>query len=381
MVRDAFVIPQHRIYLNVGTLGAQPRVVIDAVVEHTRRVAETYPPAAPWDLLKAELGELLGGDAAGFVFPRNTTEAMNFVANGLDFAAGDEILTTDHEHIGGLCCWQLAATRQGLRLRVLPLPSADAGTEAVVDTLRRAVSARTRVISFSHVNFTNGLVMPAREIVRLCRERDIIAVVDGAHPPGLIPVDLADLDPDFYASSPHKWLLAPQGTGLLWMREPWRTRLWPTIASGGWDDRSLGAHRFNHLGTLDESRLFGLLAALRFHRTIGSDRVMQRIRQLRDRLVDGLTGVRGLSLTSPAIPDAAAGMVSFRIAGRDMLELQRRLSDTEAPPGTPDASRRLQIRTRVIGEYDYGWMRLAPHIYNDETEIDTAVAALAAAVA
>lgn len=372
IVRDAFSIPADRIYLNVGTLGAQPRVVVDAVVEHTRRVAETLPPALDWDALKDALGRLLDADAAGFVFPRNTTEGMSFVANGLELRAGDEILTTDHEHIGGLCCWQLVAARHDLRLRQLPLPPPDAPPEAILEVFRNALTARTRVVSVSHVTFTHGRVLPVRALVELCRSRGIVSVVDGAHPPGLMPFSLREIGPDFYASSPHKWLLAPQGTGFLWMADEWRTRLWPTLASGGWDDLSLGAHRFNHLGTLDESRLAGLAAALRFHEDVGADRVADRVRTLRTRLFDGLAALPRVRLVTPRGP-LAEGMVSFTVDGIPSLELQRRLARVTVN------GREVRIRTRVIGEYDYGWMRLSPHIYNSEDDIDTVIAALGAA--
>src|SRR5919108_1058916 len=288
LVRNAFLIPRDRIYLNVGTLGVQPRVVVDAVIEHTRRVAMSYPPAVQWETLKQHVAELLNGDAAGFVFPRNTTEAMNFVANGLELGAGDEVLTTNHEHIGGLCCWQLLAARRRIALRQLELPAPAASAAELVDVFRRALSRRTRVVSVSHVTFTNGTVMPVREISALCRDRGMICVVDGAHPPGMMRVDLRAIDPDFYASSPHKWLCAPQGTGLLYLREPWRTRLWPTLASGDWNNVQLGAHRLNHLGTFDESRLAGLDAAILFQQTIGVDRIEARVRELRRRLIDGL---------------------------------------------------------------------------------------------
>jgi selenocysteine lyase/cysteine desulfurase len=368
VVRDAFLIPDDRIYLNVGTLGPQPRVVVDAVIEHTRRVAMTYPPGVDWEALKNRLGALVRADGAGFVFPRNTTEGMSFVANGIDFRAGDEILTTDHEHIGGLCPWQLASKRHSLVLRQLPLPVPEPVADEIVEIFRRALTPRTRVISVSHVTFTTGLVMPVRELARLCRERDIIFVVDGAHPPGLMPVDLAALQPDFYASSPHKWLLAPQGSGFLWMREDWRTRLWPSLASGGWDDLSLGAHRFNHLGSFDESRLAGLDAALQFHQTLGSERVYARIRQLRRRLAERLQQNPRVRVVSPADDARVAGMVAFRVEGIEALELQRRLAEIDAGEG-----RRVRIRTRVIGEYGYNWMRLSPHVYNTNEEIDEAV--------
>jgi isopenicillin-N epimerase len=363
-VRDAFLIPEDRIYLNVSTLGPQPRAVVDAVVEHTRRVAETYPPRTDWDALKARLGAFVNCEPAGLVFPRNTTEGMNFVANGLELEPGDEILTTDHEHIGGLCPWQLVAARRGLTLRQLPLPMTPAGEDEVVDLFASAVGPRTRVVSISHATFTTGLLMPVRRIVELCRANGIIVVVDGAHPPGMMRVDIASLAPDFYASSPHKWLLAPQGTGFLWMAEEWRMRLWPTLASGGWDDLSLGAHRFNHLGTLDESRLAGLDAALGFQEAIGIDRIEARVRRLRRHLFDRLREIRGVEIVSVEDDARAAGMVSFRVAGMESLELQRRLSAIETATGAHS------VRTRVISEYDYDLMRLSPHIYNTMEELD-----------
>ena len=362
VVRRQYMIPDDRLFLNPATLGPQPRTVVDAVVEHTRRTAETYPPPTDWEALKARVGRLLNADPHGLVFPRNTTEGMNFVAQGLELGPGDEVLTTDHEHIGGLCCWEVLAARRGVTLRQLPLPVPATSKAELVDLFRDALTDRTRVISISHVTFTNGTTMPVREIVTLGREHGITVVVDGAHPPGMMRVDMEALgSPDFYASSPHKWLGAPQGTGLLWMDERWRTRLWPTEASGGWDDLSLGAHRFNHLGTMDGSRLAGLDAAVRFHDAVGTDRVEARCRALRRRLRQGLEVLPGITVATPAGETLSAGVVSFELDGIDALELQRRLA------------REGNVRTRVVSEYDYGWVRLAPHVYNTEAEVDRVV--------
>lgn len=365
-VRDQFLIPEDRLYFNVGTLGPQPRPVLEAAVEAMRRTAMTYPPGVEWDDLKARLAEVVGGDPEGFAFPRNTTEAMNFVANGLELGAGDEVVTTDHEHIGGLCCWELARDRRGVRLTTVPLPLEPQGPDELVRLFARALGPRTRVVSVSHVTFTNGLVLPVAEIARLCHERGIVSVVDGAHPPGLMPVDVAAVGADFYASSPHKWLLAPQGTGFLYIAGGWRQRLWPTLASGGWDDPELGAHRFNHLGTIDESRLWGLDAALRFHLDIGTERVADRVEFLRRRLLDGLATLPRVEVVTPEAPGLAAGMVSFRVREMDALVLQRKLAEAA------------NVRSRVIGEYGYGWMRLSPHIYNTPAEVDRVLAGIAA---
>ena len=358
LVRAQFLIPPDRIYLNNGTLGPSPYVVVDAVTEHIRRVAMTYPPGVAWDDLKQSLSSLLGGDADGFVFPRNTTEAMNFVAHGLELEPGDEVLTTDHEHIGGLEPWKLVTARQGLSLHVMSLPVPARSADDLLRAVWSGVTDRTRVMSVSHLTFTTGTILPIRELANRCAERGIVLVVDGAHPPGMIQLDLAALGGDFYASSPHKWLLAPQGTGLLYLSEGWRERLWPTLASGGWDDLSLGAHRFNHMGTMDESRLAGLLAASEFFLAIGMDRVEARVRYLQGLLQDGLASIAGVALATPADNSMRAAIVSFRMEGVESLALQGHLSRTE------------QIRTRVIGEYDYGWMRLSTHIYNGPDDIE-----------
>lgn len=367
-VRSAFFIPEDRIYFNVGTLGPQPDTVVAAVAEHTRRVASTYPPRTDWEALKTRVSQLLGGDPEGYVFPRNTTEAMSFVANGLDLGRGDEILTTAHEHIGGVSCWEVIAERHRASLIRVALPERPTDREDWVRLFADQITPRTRVISVSHVTFTNGVVLPVRDLAATARTQGITMVVDGAHPPGLMPVDLDQVGADFYASSPHKWLLAPQGTGLLYVGPEWRERLWPSVASGGWNDLTLGAHRLNHMGTMDESRLAGLEAAIRFHNVLGTETVAARIRELRRRLLQHLLEIPGVQLRSPLGDPFAAGMVSFTVEGVPALDLQQRLAEEG------------RIRTRVISEYDLGWMRISPHVYNSEAEIDRLAELVAAAV-
>lgn len=354
-VRGEFLIPRDRIYLNNGTLGPQPRVVVQAVEEHTRQVAATFPPPTSWEDLKESLSAALGGDPEGFVVPRNTTEAMNVVANGLELGPGDEVVTTDHEHIGGLSPWELVTTRRQARLVVATLPTPAPSSGALLEAVWERVTPATRVVSVSHVLFTNGTILPVRALADRCREAGVVMVVDGAHPPGLIPLDIGSLGADFYASSPHKWLLAPQGTGLLWIAPRWRDRLWPTLASGDWQEG--GAHRFNHVGTLDESRLSGLLAALEFHRTLGAEVVRNRVDALQAHLREGLAAIPGVRVRSPA-PSLTAGMTSFTMEGVDAAALQGYLARTA------------RIRTRVIAEYDLDWMRLSTHVYNQPSELD-----------
>ena len=357
LVKGQFLIAPDRIYLNNGTLGPSPRVVVDAVAEHTRRVAATFPPGVAWEDLKRSMADLVGGDPAGFVFPRNTTEAMSFVAGGLELETGDAVVTTDHEHIGGLEPWKLAAARHGLGLHVASLPAPAASSEALAEAVWSAVTPRTKVLSVSHVTFTTGTVLPVAELGRRCAEAGIVFVVDGAHPPGMMRLDVSRTGSDFYASSPHKWLLAPQGTGLLHIAPAWRERLWPTLASGGWDDLSLGAHRFNHLGTFDESRMAGLLAAAEFMQVLGMERVEARVRHLQGLLQAALQALPGVKVVTPGDEGLRVAMVAFAVEGVPALDLQAHLA------------RVANVRTRVISEYGYGWMRLSTHVYNNPDEI------------
>jgi isopenicillin-N epimerase len=358
LVRSQFLIPDDRIYLNNGTLGPSPRVVVDAVTEHARRVASTFPPGVAWDELKRSVAGLLGGDAEGFVFPRNTTEAMSFVANGIELGPDDDVVSTDHEHIGGLEPWRLVTRRRGASLTIASLPVPAPTSDALLEAVWGAVSSRTRVISVSHMTFTTGTVFPVAELALRCRDTGVILVVDGAHPPGMLDIDLHALGGDFYATSPHKWLLAAQGTGLLYLARPWRESLWPTLASGGWDDTSLGAHRLNHLGTTDESRLAGLLAALEFFHALEMPRVEARVRYLRGLLEAGLRSIEAVRVVSPTDEPMMGAMVSFAMDGVESADLQRHLSAVA------------NVRTRVIGEYDYGWMRFSTHVYNTPGEIE-----------
>jgi len=269
---------------------------------------------------------------------------------------------TTHEHVGGLCPWQAAAKRHDLVLTQIPLPVPPASSAAVLDAWRRAIGPRTRVLMISHVLFTNGLIQPVGELCALAREHGIVTAIDGAHPPGMLRFRLTDLGCDFYASSPHKWLLAPKGSGLLYVSEPWLDRLWPTIVSGGWDALQDKALRFDRKGTINESLLAGFQAAMEFHNLVGPERVERRIRWLGDRLYDGLAGIAGVDLKSPTDAALRAPLISFTVRGWTADDLIKALWE------------RGPVRVRHVAEYDYHWVRLSTHIYNTPEEVDRVVA-------
>jgi isopenicillin-N epimerase len=362
MVRSQFLISPKGIYFNTGTVGASPRTVLDAVVKHMTAF-ETVFEAEGVDLeaLRRSVGTLLGAPPTTLAFTRNTTESMSWIAGGLDLQPGDEVLMTTHEHVGGMCPWQAVTKRRQLVLTQIPLPVPPTSSGQVVEAWRRAIGPRTKVMMISHVLFTNGLIQPVKELCALARERGIITAIDGAHPPGMLRTNLADLGCDFYASSPHKWLLAPKGSGLLYVSEAWVDRLWPTIVSGGWDSLPDKAVRFDRKGTVNDSLFAGFQAAVDFHSLVGPERVERRIRWLADRLYDGLGRISGVELKSATDAALRAPMISFTVRGWTTDDLIKALWER----GT--------VRVRHVAEYDYHWVRLSTHIYNTPDEVDRVV--------
>jgi selenocysteine lyase/cysteine desulfurase len=351
------------VHLNTGTYGSCPLPVLEATIHHLRAFERMLGQEHPdLDALHQGLASFLGAWPGSVAVVGNTTEAMNIVANGIDLVPGDEILTTTHEHIGGRCCWELQAARRGAVLRTFDPPLDPASDEALVDAWRRELTPRTRVLSISHVLFTTGMIQPVRELVELARSRGIVSVIDGAHPPGMLALDLMAIDADYYASSPHKWLLAPKGTGLLVTRPDRLDATWPLIASGDWQ---AGDHRrFEHAGTGNESLLAGLAAALEFHRAIGREAIEARVRELATLLFDALDEVPGVRLVSPRGAAHRSAMVSFTKDGTTAEALQRRLG-------------RERIRTRRIAEYGYEYLRLSTHINVLPADLERTVEAIA----
>jgi L-cysteine/cystine lyase len=350
------------LHLNTGTYGACPIPVLEATIGHMRAFERmTRQEGVDRVALRAELEAFLGAWPGSVAVVRNTTEAMNIVAAGITLQPGDEVLTTTHEHIGGRCCWELAAKRHGIVLRTFTPPLDPSSEAQLAAAWMEHVTPRTRVLSISHVLFTTGLVQPVEALVRMAREKGIISVIDGAHPPGMLALDLQRLDADYYASSPHKWLLAPKGTGLLVTRPDRLATTWPLIASGEWDVDD--PRKFEHVGTGNDSLLAGLRAAVAFQQAIGREAIEARVHYLAARLDAALRKVPGVQVVSPRRPEFRGGMVSFTMDGVPAATLQRELG-------------RDRIRTRVIAEGDLGYLRLSTHLYVLPRDLDRVVGRL-----
>ena len=360
-VRGEFLISDELAYLNSGTLGPMPKPVYYAVVDGYRALAadpgreNSRHNAAQGDV-REKLAAFVNADPAEIALTRNTTEGMSFIANGLDLAAGDEVLVSFHEHPGGLQPWQLKAKRQGVVVTELPFPIPTPDPAAIVSRFADAITPRTRVISVSHVTFPTGCMLPVRELAELARSRGILTLVDGAHASGMMRLDMQELGVDFYASSPYKWLGAPVGTGFLYLRRESQERVWPTVATTGWDDEEAGARRYDRLSQRAGPLLMATAAALDFQSAIGPDRIEQRVRALAAMLRTRLAEIPQVTLHTSTHQDLGCGITGFALEGFD----HREVVDT--------LWRRHHVWVRHT-DFDLNTVRVSTHHYNTEDQV------------
>jgi selenocysteine lyase/cysteine desulfurase len=367
--RKQFLFPTDVTYCNTGTLGASPREVVATLARGTERLERELPdwpyfqadgePLTGYQQLKdirTRVGTLVNATGDEVAITVNATMGMSFLANGLDLAAGDHVVTTDQEHSGGIGPWLLRAKRHGITVTQVPLlPATVQDPEAVVQLFANAITPRTKVVMFSQITSGLGILLPAKALCTLARMRGVLSIVDGAQVLGQRRVDLKDLGCDAYVTSPHKWMLAPKGTGILYIRREVQPRFWNTLASAGFDDDSTGAFRFMHYGTGSVPVVQGLVAAIEFMTRLGLERIERWDTMLATRLRDGLAKIPRARLSSPADRRFASAITTFAVAGKTGRELQ-------------DALWAQKIRVRAQGG-DRG-VRLSAHLYVGPADID-----------
>jgi selenocysteine lyase/cysteine desulfurase len=307
-MRKQFLIPSDEVYLNNGTVGSSPLPVLRAILDgynETEKMAQRDPEDYPiwgyasWNEFRDPLAEFVGCTRDEIALMRNATEGNNYIANGIDMKSGDEVLMTDQEHPGGEQPWNLRAKRYGIVVKKIELPKPLRDPSEVLNRFNDAITPRTRILFFSHITTTTGVVLPAKELSTLARSKGIISAVDGAHVPGMMRFNVHDIGCDMYSASPHKWLQAPKGTGFLYVRDEVIDRLWNTIATEGWDEPPLRAERFQRIGSSNVPTLWGLRASIQLANEIGMDRIERRQRQIADYIHAQMVSRGAESWTSP----------------------------------------------------------------------------------
>lgn len=307
-------------YLSHGTFGACPAPVLEAQrVWRERMEAEPIrfldrELEARLDDVRLDVGRFLGADPDSLVFVPNATTGVSTVLSSLRFQPGDELLAGTHEYNATLNAIRAAAARDGARLVVVRVPFPIHDPSEVVEAYLEAVTDRTRLALVSHVTSPTALVMPVEAIVRELDRRGVDTLVDGAHAPGMVDVDLGRLGAAYWTGDGHKWLCAPKGSAVLSVRSDLRPRIRPLVVSHGANDPRQDRTRFrlsfDWTGTQDPSPILGLAAAIRYVGGIDEDGwpgLMASNRALARRARDVLCGA--LAVPAPA-PDAMLGSMA-----------------------------------------------------------------------
>ena len=374
-VRREFRLHPGLVHLNCGSIGATPRVVTDALISYLAEL-EGNPLANTWgglgnemEKVRAKGAEFIGAELDEVALTRNTTEGMNHVASGLDLRPGDEVLTTNHEHGGGMVCWQHLARTRGVVVRYIKMPNPVRDAAQILQRVEDHLTPRTRVCSFSHIDTITGLQMPLAAIAALTRPRDILLVCDGAQAPGMIDVDVKVLGVDTYASSSHKWMLAPKGTGLLYIRKEVQDRVRPAFTYSGYGAYSASS------GTRNVPQIVAHGVAMEFHNAIGRPLVEERCRQLCGYARQRLAEIPQLAPITPSQRELSSGIVSFSLASDRhsavVAALQKRNIFLKPAQGTY-----AYVEDADVPKESYNALRISTHIFNDETDIDRAIEAL-----
>ncbi len=367
-IQQAFDTDRTLINLNNGGVCPSPRVVQAALRRHLE-YSNQVPVYHMWRHLEPQIESVRRGLARAFgcdpeemAITRNASEALEICQFGLDLKPGDEILTTDQDYGRMLTTWQQRVRRDGVVLKQVSHPVPAPSMEYLVDMFRRAITPRTRVIHFVHINNLNGQIFPVREICQLARSRGIEAIVDGAHAFAHFPFTRDEIAADFYGTSLHKWLLAPIGTGFLYVRRSKIRGLWPLMAAPDTMDDNI--RKFEEIGTHPAANHNAIAEALMFHEGIGVERKAARLRYLRDRWMKRLAGQPGVKLYTSFDPAMSCGLANVGIEGVDSGKLTEYLFEKH------------RIIVTGIGHPACPGIRVTPNVYTTLAEVDAFAAAM-----
>jgi selenocysteine lyase/cysteine desulfurase len=366
-IRKLYEFEDRFIMMNNGTLGPMPKPVFNALTRYFR--VQVTNPFDSYNYLptfresvRTKLAAFVNASPDEVAITSNTTEGLNFVINGLDLKAGDEVLMSNLEHPGHVGPWKLKEKRTGIAIKEVPLSPTARSIDEIVGGFAAAVTPKTRVISISHTVFITGLIMPLKELSQLARDKGLLILADSAHGIGMLDLDMKALGIDFFASSPYKWLGAPTGIGLLYVRKEALDKVYPTVVSSGWESNTK-ASKLDPSGQRSDAMLFALDEALNFNNRIGKTRIERRIKVLAARLKQELAKIPGVKVHTPVDPYLSAGLTAFSMGG----SLEPKLVDYLRE------KHNLVVRTTGSPQAGTYGIRVSTPIYVSTREVDMVV--------
>jgi isopenicillin-N epimerase len=367
-VQLGFTLDRSIINLNNGGVSPSPRVVHEAFKRYLD-VSNQAPVYHMWQVLepnketiRRRLAASIGCDPEELALTRNASEALQIAQLGLDLARGDEVVTTDQDYPRMLDTWAQRVRRDGIVLKKISFPVPPAGLDDLRRRIPDAITQRTKVIHFCQITNLTGQIFPVADICRTARQRGILTIVDGAHAYGHFPFALRDFGCDFYGTSLHKWLLAPVGTGFLYVRRERIKDLWPLTPP---NEKLAGdIRKFEEVGTHPAANHLAIAEALVFQDTIGLERKASRLRYLRGRWTERLRGRPRVRLFTSDDPAQACAIGTVGLDGIDPEKLTAHLWS------------KFRIIVTPIKHVQYQGIRVTPNVYTTLEEIDTFAAVM-----
>jgi selenocysteine lyase/cysteine desulfurase len=361
-IQQAFTLDRTLINLNNGGVSPSPRVVQDAMRRYLE-YSNTAPAYTMWQILEPEieavrrrLAQSFGCDPEEMAITRNASEALEIVQLGLPLQRGDEVLTTTQDYPRMLTTWRQRERRDGIVVKEIGFPVPPPSQDDLADRIERAITAKTRVIHVCHITNLTGQIFPIRKIVQLARARGIDVIVDGAHAYAHFPFTRDELDCDYYGTSLHKWLLAPHGTGFLYVRKEKVEKIWPLMAAP--PEMNGNIRKFEEIGTHPAANHNAIAEALTFHEGIGAERKAARLRFLFQRWAKRLEKLPKVKILTPYDAAQSCGLASVAIEGLDPNKLVQYLWDKHRIIVTP------------IVHKEFSCVRVTPNVYTTLSEID-----------
>ncbi len=363
-IQRAFDSDRTMINLNNGGCCPTPTHVLEAMIRDLR-FSNELPVIHMWSVLeprvesvRRDLAHDFGCDTEELAITRNASEALEIMIFGLDLKRGDEVIVTNQNYPRMLTSWGQRVRRDGIVLKQISVKVPPPSHAYVVDQFRQAITPRTRVIEVTHITNLTGQIMPVKEIVEMARPLGIEVFVDGAHAYGHFPFHRNDLGCDYYGTSLHKNLLAPVGTGFLYVRREKINGLWPLMAAPAEMDGNI--RKYEEIGTHPAANHNAIAAALAFHRGIGAERKIARLRYLRDRWAKTLLAESDrVKILTPLDSPDGAGIGFVHVEGVDTGKLGAWLME------------RHRIVTVPIVHPEFNGLRVTPHVYTTLDDIDT----------
>ncbi|MGH9346520.1 MAG: aminotransferase class V-fold PLP-dependent enzyme [Vicinamibacterales bacterium] len=368
-IQQAFTLDRTFINLNNGYTCPSPRSVHDALKRYLD-LSNQSPYTYMWQTLepgietvRRNLAAEAGCDPEEIAITRNASEALQIAQMGLDLTRGDEVVTTNQDYGRMLTTWEQRVRRDGIKLTKISFPvPPPGGLNELLSRIEQAITPKTRIIHVCHITNLTGQIFPVREIARMARARGIRTIVDGAHAFAHFPFKVRDLECDYYGVSLHKWLLAPVGTGFLYVRREHIKSTWPLQAAPQAKDDDI--RKFEEIGTHPAANHNAIAEALQFHQAIGTERRAARMRYLRARWQTRVERLPGAKILTSNDPAQSCGLVNLSLTG------------LEAPKVAAYLWSKHRIVVPAIVHAEYHGIRVTPNIYTTCEEIDTFAAAI-----